>query len=171
MAIRENMRYAGKLGHRRDFGREKLESANDALDANLRLTTAKRRLLMRQMESFAWPFDGAWEETHAKGPGDAVAKVKCSLPAAKRTLFLEALAVNLGNLKTALGYAENESLPPEIARLAVTYLAQIDPRAMLAVKSMEENEYNALLAEIESRDDAALLSAAVAALKVAPDDA
>ena len=171
VAVRENMRYAGKLGRRREFGRETLERANDALGANLRLTTAKRRVLMRQMESFARPFDGAWKETHAKGPGDAVLKVKCSLPVEKRTLFLEALAVNLGDLKTALGYAEGESLPPEIARLAVTYLAQIDPRAALAVKSLDEASYNAFLAEIGQREDAALLVAAVAALRNAPDDA
>ena len=82
-----------------------------------------------------------------------------------------ALAVNLGELRTALGYAEGENLPPEVARLAVTYLAQIDPRAALAVKSLDEASYNALLAEIGQRADAAVLVAAVAALRVAPDDA
>ena len=126
---------------------------------------------MRQMESFAWPFDGAWTETHVKGPQDAVKKVKFALPAEKQPVFLEALAVNLGNLKTALGFAEGEDLPPEIARLALTYLAQIDPRAALAVKSLDENAYNAFLAAIEQRENAALLGAAVAALRNAPDDA
>ena len=169
--IRENMRYAGRLDRRRAFARETLERENDALEENLRLTTAKRKVLMRQMESFAWPFDGAWTETHVKGPQDAVKKVKFALPAEKQAVFLEALAVNLGNLKTALGFAEGEDLPPEIARLALTYFAQIDPRAALAVKSLDENAYNAFLVGIEQREDAALLGSAVAALRNAPDDA
>ena len=171
VVIRENMRYAGKLGLRKEFARETLERTNDALDANVKLTTAKRRVLMGRMESFAWPFEGAWAETHVKGPNDAVLKVKCSLPPEKRAVLLEALAVNLGDLKTALGYAEGENLPPEVARLAVTYLVQIDPRAALAVKSLDEVSYNAFLAEIEQREDAALLGAAVAALRNAPGDA
>ena len=169
--VRENMRYSGKLEYRRKFARETLERANDALDVNLRLTTARRRVLMRQMESFAWPFEGAWTETHGKGPNDAVNKIKFGLPQEKRAVFLEALAVNLGELKSALGFAENENLPPEVARLALTYLAQVDPRAALAVKSLDEASYNAFLADINQREDAALLGAAVAALRNAPDDA
>ena len=171
VVVRENMRYAGKLSRRQAFAHKTLVRSNDALDANLRLTTAKRRVLMRQMESFSWPFDGAWGEANVKGQGDAVLKVRYSLPPEKRAAFLEALAVNLGELRTALGYGEGENLPPEVARLAVTYLAQIDPRAALAVKSLDEASYNAFLAEIGQREDAAVLVAAVAALRVAPDDA
>ena len=75
-------------GGGRDIGVRR-ERANDALDANIRFTTAKRRVLMQQMEAFRWPVDGAWTETHAKGPGDAVLKVKCSLPAEKRAELLD----------------------------------------------------------------------------------
>ncbi len=78
--------------------------------------------------------------------------------------------MNLNALKTALGV---EALPTEVVKLAVTYLAQIDPRAALAVKALEEQEYNLLLANIEQQhpNDTETLKAAVNALKAAPDDA
>ena len=170
-AIRENMRYGGKFERRQAFARETLERGNDALEANLRLTTAKRRVLMRQMESFAWPFERAWNESLVKGPKDVVNKVALSLPKEKQAVFLEALAMNLRLLKSALGYKDGEALPPEIARLALTYLAQIDPRAALAVKSLDDAAYNAFVADINQREDAALIGAAVDALKNAPGDA
>ena len=171
VALRESMRFGGKFEARQAFAQETLEKGSDALEENLRLTTAKRRVLMRQMETFEWPFDGAWTETNAKEAGDVVEKVKISFPQEKWANLVEALTVNLNGLKTALGYAQGENLPPEIARLAVTYLAQIDPRAALAVKSLDEQSYNAFLASFAQNPNAAALGAAVDALRNAPGDA
>ena len=171
VSMRENIRFAGKFELRQTFARETLERANNALDVNLRLTTAKRRVLMRQMEAFAWPFEGAWKENHVKEEGDVVTKVKVTFPQDKWAPFIEALSVNLNALKTALGFAEHEKLPPAIASLAVTYLAQIDPRVGATVKSLDEPSYNSFLASFGQNPEADVLGAAIAALKAAPGDA
>ena len=169
LAIRENIRFSGKLAARRNFAHETLRRSNNALPENQRLTTAKMRILALQMEAFAWPFDGAWQETPQKEGDDPIEKVKVTFPAEKRTAFLDALTVNLNALKTALKLPD--ALPTDIAKLAVTYLAQVDPRAALAIKSLNEFEYNTFLVGLEERPNAALLKAAVAALRTAPDDA
>ena len=71
-------------------------------------------------------------------------------------------------LKDALGL---EVLPTEVAKLALTYLAQIDPRAALAVRSLGEEGYNALLVNIEQTyPNKDILKAAVSALWSAPGD-
>ena len=49
-------------------------------------------------------------------------------------------------------------------------IAQIDPRAALAVKSLAENDYNMLIASVGNHSDSAMLDAAIGALKDAPDD-
>ena len=168
LAIRENIRFGGKYKNRREFAHETLVASNNTLPEGMRLTKAKMRVLMRQMEAFAWPFDGAWTETSVKGENDVVKRIDFTLPDNKQGLCLDALFENLNALKTALGL---ETLPTEIARLAVTYLSQIDPRAALAVKSLKE-EYNSLLLRIELDypDDQQILKAAVDAFRVAPDD-
>ena len=170
-AIRESKRFANKFDTRKEYATKGLEERNDELGEDIRLTKEKRRILMRQMETFAWPFDGAWEERAEKGEGDEVEKLKVGFPKDKWPRFIEALTVNLNDLKTALGFDANAKLPPVIARLAVTYLAQIDPRAAMAVKSLEEDEYDALLAGLWKSPEAEMLTAAVSALKSAPGDA
>ncbi len=170
LAIRENKRFAEKLETRKEFAIETLDKGNDVLGEELRLTKEKKRILMRQMETFAWPFDGAWAEEHVKGKDDKTLRVKVSLPKEKWETFAEALAVNLTDLKTALGFGVNEKLPPEIARLAVTYLAQIDPRVSLVVKSLDENSYNALIASLGKDQNKEILGAAIDALRKAPGD-
>jgi hypothetical protein len=167
LAIRENMRFGSKFPARRNFAHETLEKANNTLPEVTRLTRAKMRLLERQMENAVWPFDGAWEEVAVKGDGD-VERVSVTLPVAKRALFLEALTENLNMLKDALGL---EVLPTEVVKLAFTYLAQLDPRAALAVRSLGEDGYNALLVNIEQTyPNKDILKAAVSALWAAPDD-
>ncbi len=170
LAVRENIRFGGKLMARRTFAHETLVGRNNALPEGVRLTKAKMRLLMQQMEAFAWPFDGAWKEAPRKGENDAVEMVSVTLPASKWTTFLEALSANLASLKAALGV---DDLPTEVATLAATYLAQIDPRAALAVKSLGEQDYNTLLANIDlhHQNDARILKAAVGSLRTAPGDA
>ena len=170
LAIRENKRFAEKLETLKEFAIETLDKGNDALGEELRLTKEKKRILMRQMEAFAWPFEGAWAEEHVKVKDDKTLRVKVSLPKEKWETFAEALAVNLSDLKTALGFGVNEKLPPEIARLAVTYLAQIDPRVSLAVKSLDENSYNALIASLGKDQNKEILGAAIDALRKAPGD-
>ena len=170
LAIRENNRFAGKLDIRKEYATDILEGLNDGLDEDIRLTKEQRRVLRRQMESFAWPFDGAWTERAVKGPNDAVEKPQVGFPKEKWPAFVEALEMNLGDLKTALGFGARAKLPPQIAKLAITYLAQIDPRVSQAVKSLTEEEYNALLADLGKNQKAEMLSAAISALREAPDD-
>ena len=170
LAIRESKRFAAKFDIRKEFATDILEARNGDLGEDIRLTKELRRILMRQMESFAWPFDGAWTERAEKGPDDAVEKPQIGFPKEKWPRFIEALEVNLNDLKIALGFDARAKLPPEIAKLAVTYLAQIDPRVSQAVKSLTENEYNALLASIGQNPAAEMLGAAIGAIKAAPDD-
>ena len=126
---------------------------------------------MRQMESFAWPFEGAWTKTLKKEDGDEVNKVKIGFPEVKWPLFVEALSENLKALKDALGFGEGENLPPEIAKLAVAYLAQIDPRCALAVKSLNEQDYNRFLLSVGQDPGSDVLRAAIGALRQAKGDA
>ena len=169
-AIRESKRFGAKFDVRKEFATNVLVAKNIGLDEDVHLTKDQRRILMRQMEAFAWPFDGAWTESAVKGPKDAVEKPQISFPKEKWPRFVEALEVNLSDLKTALGFAADAKLPPEIANIAVTYLAQIDPRVSQAVKSLSEGEYNELLADLGKNPEAEMLSATVSALKAAPDD-
>ena len=169
--LRENIRFSGKFATRKAFAKSNLEVGNAALDENVRLTTAKRRILMRQMESFAWPFEGAWTKTLKKEDGDEVNKVKIGFPEVKWPLFVEALSENLKALKDALGFGEGENLPPEIAKLAVAYLAQIDPRCALAVKSLNEQDYNRFLLSVGQDPGSDVLRAAIGALRQAKGDA
>jgi hypothetical protein len=169
--LRENIRFAGKFATRKAFAKSNLEVGNAALDENLRLTTAQRRILMQQMEAFAWPFDGAWTNTLVKEDGDEVNKVKIGFPENKWALFVDALSENLKALKDALGFGEGANLPPEIAKLAVAYLAQIDPRCALAVKSLTPQEYDRFFLSVGQDPDSVVLRAAIDALKNAKGDA
>ncbi|MBQ7650925.1 MAG: hypothetical protein IJS15_08195 [Victivallales bacterium] len=167
LAIRENMRFGNKFPARKEFAHETLEKENNTLPEGTRLTRAKMRLLERQMENFAWPFDGAWEEVPTKGEDD-VERITVTLPIAKQAKFLEALTENLNMLKAALGL---EVLPTEVVKLALTYLAQLDPRAALAVRSLGEQGYDTLLVNIEQTyPNKDILKAAVSALWNAPGD-
>ena len=89
----------------------------------------------------------------------------------KWPLFVEALSENLKALKDALGFGEGENLPPEIAKLAVAYLAQIDPRCALAVKSLNEQDYNRFLLSVGQDPGSDVLRAAIGALRQAKGDA
>ena len=169
--LRENIRFSGKFATRQAFAKSNLEVGNAALGEDVRLTTAKRRILMRQMETFAWPFEGAWTKTLVKEAGDEVNKVKIGFPENKWPVFVEALSQNLKALKDALGFGEGANLPPEIAKLAVAYLAQIDPRCALAVKSLTPQDYDRFLLSVGQDPDSALLRAAIDALRNAKGDA